>query len=153
MPQKIRSSTLEYRSNRLKLPARKKPYYVRIARGMWLGYRRIKTAGTWVARVIANGNDWTKKVGAADDNDEANGKDILTSSQAQDAAKKIARDGKLDGGDTVKAALDRYEDDLKGRGGDVNNVARARLHLTDKLAKKRLGSLTTRLGCFRHRTA
>jgi len=42
---------------------------------------------------------------------------------------------------TVSAALDRYEADLKSRGGDPNNVVRVRAHLSDGLAKKKVGAL------------
>src|SRR6516225_8709750 len=44
----------------------------------------------------------------------------------------------------VGRALDRYEADLKTRGGDVANVARVRLHLKDALASKRVALLTAR---------
>src|SRR6516165_9094272 len=46
----IRSPQLETRTGRLKLPKRGKPYWVRLARGLSLGYRRIDTAGPWIVR-------------------------------------------------------------------------------------------------------
>ena len=69
MPQKIRSGKLEARSARLRLPVRGKPYFVKLSRGLALGYRRTKTAGTWVARVTRDGSDWTQAIGTADDAD------------------------------------------------------------------------------------
>jgi len=140
-----RRSPLEHRSNRLKLTIRKKPYFDQIpgVRGVLLGYRRTKDNGTWVVRVTKDGGDWTKGIGKADDHDEA--KDdpgILTYEEAQDEAKKIAKAGRPVGENTVKAALDRYEADLEDRGGDPKNVVRTRMHLTDKLANKAVGSLT-----------
>ena len=48
MPQKIRSAKLETRSARLRLAVRGKPYFIKLARGIALGYRRNKTAGTWL---------------------------------------------------------------------------------------------------------
>jgi hypothetical protein len=44
----------------------------------------------------------------------------------------------------VAQALERYEADLKTRGGDVANVARIRLHLSEALAKKTIALLSAR---------
>src|SRR6516165_8161478 len=107
---------------------------------------RNETAGTWVVRVAdgAGGNS-TKAIGAADDFAEADGKDVLDFWQAQDRARTIAPTiarvgGVGDAADsrpaTIASALDRYEADLKIRGGDAGNVARVRAHLPDTLAKK-----------------
>lgn len=141
MPQKIRSGKLEARSARLRLPVRGKPYFVKLSRGLALGYRRTKTAGTWVARVTRDGSDWTQAIGTADDHEET-GPGILTFEAAQARARVIARGGEPDSDNSVQGALDRYEADLKTRGGDVNNAKRVRCHLTEKLAKKTVGSLT-----------
>jgi hypothetical protein len=51
MARKIRSSLLENRTQRLKLPVAKKPLFVRIRPGISLGYRRNQITGTWVLRV------------------------------------------------------------------------------------------------------
>ncbi len=64
-------------------------------------------------------------IGTADDFDEADGKTVLDFWQAQDRARVIARAGGYGGGDskrpaTVAEALDRYEADLKTRGGEVD---------------------------------
>jgi integrase len=140
-----RRSPLEHRSNRLKLQVRKKPYFDQIqgVRGVLLGYRRTLDNGTWVVRVTKDGGDWTKAIGKADDHDEA--KDhpgtVLTYEQAQDEAKRVAGTGKPGGENTVKAAIDRYEADLKSRGGNVKAVTRVRRHLTDGLANKPVGAL------------
>src|SRR6516165_6034161 len=51
MARRPRSSKLENRTNRLKLPVQKKPHaFVTIAPGIALGYRRNQGAGTWVVR-------------------------------------------------------------------------------------------------------
>jgi integrase len=141
-----RKSELRSRSNRLNLDIRKKPYFETIEYGVLLGYRRTKTKrtnGTWVVRVTKDGSDWTKAIGKADDFDEAvPSAGILTHSEAWDETKKVANVGKPGGANTVEAALDRYENDLKGRGADLGNIVRVRAHLTDKLAKKVVGTLT-----------
>src|SRR6187397_141937 len=53
MARNVRSAQLETRTARLKLELRKKPYMVRVAPGVRLGYRRNASAGTW--SVIAAG--------------------------------------------------------------------------------------------------
>jgi integrase len=141
MPQKIRSSKLETRSARLRLPIRGKPYFIKLTRGLALGYRRTKTAGTWVVRVTHDGVDWTDRLGTADDHEDA-GPGILTYDEAQARARIVARGGEPSSDNSVDGALNRYEADLQTRGGDVNNARRVRSHLTEKLGRKTVGSLT-----------
>src|SRR5262245_17935346 len=92
MARSIRSNILEARSNRLKLPVAREPQWVRIGDGLSVGYRRNRTAGTWVAR-IANGKGGyeRKAIGAADDYEEGDGRDVLTYWQATEAARKLHR--------------------------------------------------------------
>lgn len=136
-------SNLRIRSWRLDQPVRKRPYFETVEYRVLLGYRRTKGNGTWVARVTKGGSDWTKSIGKADDYAVAvPGTDILTHSQAQNEAQKLANAGKPSGTDTVKAALDRYEDDLKSRDGDLGNVVRVRAHLSEELGNKAVGALT-----------
>ena len=92
MPTKIRSSVLENRTQRLKLPVAKKPLFVRIGPGISLGYRRNQTAGTWVLRVAdGRGGARTAAIAYADDHDAADGQKFLDYWQAQDRAKAAAR--------------------------------------------------------------
>src|SRR5215467_3327852 len=79
MARAIRSSTLETRSARLKLPVSIKPTFIRVAKGLGLGYRRNKSGGVWVMRV-ADGqrSSWVRTIGAADDFADADGTDVLT---------------------------------------------------------------------------
>jgi integrase len=139
-----RKSKLKSRSWRLEQPSRKKPYFETLLYGVLLGYRRTQpqTNGTWVVRVTRNGNDWTKAIGKADDYDKVSGPEIvLDYDKAQDEAKRIANAGKPTSDNTIKAALDRYEADLKTRDGDIKNISRVRRHLPDKLAQKAVGTL------------
>ena len=149
MARSTRSSTLETRSARLKLPVAKKPVFVKIAPGVGLGYRRNRTAGTWVARVADGiGGNWTKAIGSADDFDDADGTAILDYWQAQEKARTIGRGERGRAGSskplTVRAALDAYEADLKTRGGDLGNVSRPRGHLSPGLLDQVVALLTTR---------
>jgi integrase len=136
-----RRSNLKSRSWRLEQPIRKKPYFETVVYGVLLGYRRTKDNGTWLVRVTRDG-DWTKAFGKADDYDDADGTVIIKYGDAHARAKELARGGKPGASGTVAAALDRYQDDLASRGGDMRNVSRARLHLTDKLLRTAVASLT-----------
>jgi integrase len=134
---------------------RKKPYFVAIAPGVGLGYRRNKTAGSWVVRAAdGKGGNWTQAFAAADDYEDANGTDVLTFWQAQDRARVLARgarDANEDSGKpfTVAQIIDRYETDLRMRGGDVYNARRVRVHLPEALARKTV-SLLVASQEFRH---
>jgi integrase len=146
MARNTRSSALESRNARLKLPKRGKPYWVRIDRGLSLGYRRIETAGPWIVRkATGNGGNWIKNFAHADDYDESNGDSVLTFFEAQSIARTIARDGEASGGlITVVAAIERYERDLATRGGRAYNARLARIHLPPALLGKPVGLLTVR---------
>jgi integrase len=142
MVQQIQSSKLGNRTARLRLAIKKKPYFLKIDRGLSLGYRRTQAAGTWVMRVTKDGLDWTQAIGSADDREDSNGKTVFTYGEAQTRARELARGGKSGAGGTVAAALDRYQDDLESRGGASANVSRVRGHMTDKVARKAIASLT-----------
>jgi integrase len=150
MARSARAAKLETRAARLKLPVAKKPVFAKIGLRVGLGYRRNQTAGTWVLRVAdGRGGNWTKAIANADDFEEADGNNTLDFWQAQDRARVIARVGRDGDGDngrpvTVKRALDRYEADLKTRSGDIANVDRVRVHLSETLASKRVALLTAR---------
>jgi len=142
MVQRVRAQNIESRSARLKLKPRKKPWFVKIKRGLSLGYRRTKADGSWIVRVTKGGDDWTERIGTADDHDPAGIGDILDYDQAVEKAKEHANIGKATGDNTVGAALDRYEADLKTRGGDVNNAKRVRSCVKQSLKAKVVGRLT-----------
>jgi hypothetical protein len=64
MARSIRAAQLETRTARLKLELRKKPYTVRVAPGVRLGYRRNNAAGTWsVIAADGKSGNWVKKFG------------------------------------------------------------------------------------------
>jgi integrase len=86
-----RHSTLETRTARARLSVRRTPYFVKIAKGLRLGYYRGASSGSWVASYYrgASGYD-TKAIGAADDTIDADGSKVVDYWQAQDLAKKWA---------------------------------------------------------------
>ncbi len=152
MARNVRAAQLETRTARLKLELRKKPYAVRVAPGVRLGYRRNEVTGTWsVIAADGKGGNWVKKFGLADDHEDANGEQVLTFWQAQERARKLARGGKNSDDEddegrpvTLREALDAYQADLIARGGDVHNVARVRGHLSNTLNAKTVALLTAR---------
>jgi integrase len=148
MARSARSSMLETRSSRLRLPVAKKPVFVKIGPGIGLGYRRNRTAGTWVARVAdGRGGNWTKAIGIADDFDDTTGASVLDFWQAQQRARELGRHDR-DGGSqkliTVGQSLEEYGTDLKTRGGDIGNVIRVKAHLTPALADQVVALLGSR---------
>src|SRR6516162_5018636 len=147
MARRPRSSRLETRTARLKLPVRKKPHdFTTIAPGIALAYRRNQGAGTWVVRVAdGHGGNWTKGFAIADDHEDADGNHVLDFWQAQDKARALARGSSDDGRPcTVTEALDAYAADLRARGGQVSNAFRVRRHLPPTLAAKAVALLTSR---------
>jgi integrase len=150
MPRHARASRLEKRATRIKLPVAKKPYdFTPIGSGISLAYRRNQGAGTWVARVAdGRGGHWTKAIAAADDLEDANGGTVLDFWQAQERARTLARgrSSDSDAGEllSVAQAADRYEADLRTRGGGLENVARIRRHVPPALAAKTVALLTKR---------
>jgi integrase len=143
---KPRFSQCETATARRKLTIRKKPYWLTIAPGIALGYRRNAGAGTWSVRSTdGHGADWIKRIGLADDQEPADGAAVLTFWQAQDRARALARGQTGDDGDrpvTVIEALERYEADLVARGGDPYNARRAKLHLGGMLLSKPVALLS-----------
>jgi integrase len=149
MARRIRSSTIETRTQRLRLPVRKKPVFVSIAPGVSLGYRRNRMSGSWILRSAdGKGGNWTKAFAIADDHEPANGEDVLDFWQAQDRARQLARnDGEEPHSSrptTVGEALDDYETALLANGGEVGNVTRVRHHLPRGLAAKAVALLNAR---------
>ena len=147
MARRTRSPKLENRATRLKLAVQRKPYFVTIAPGIGLGYRRNAGAGTWSVRASSGrGANWLKAFAVADDHEDANGESVLDFWTAQDRARKIARAGEGTGERpaTVSEALDAYEADLRARGGALGNVGRVRFNIPSTLAARPVGLLTAK---------
>ncbi|MGM4959842.1 site-specific integrase [Bradyrhizobium sp. 604_D8_N2_3] len=145
-----RSGKLENRTNRLKLAARKKPYTVRIAPGIFLAYRRNEGAGTW--SVKAGGK--LTRFALADDFEDANGHSVLSyfgiderearkqkvpvQQGAMDKALALARssEGNTAQLASVEDAVRGYAADLEANGGRKYNATQLDLHLDGTLLKK-----------------
>jgi hypothetical protein len=126
----------------LKLPVRKKSYSVQIAvrPAVRLAYRRNLGAGTWSKQV----GDNLQAFALADDFEDANGESILSYHQAVDRARQLARGGDGSRLATVAEAIDRYEADLKTRGGWAGNATRVRANLPEALGRRSVALLTAK---------
>jgi integrase len=145
MARRLRSTQLETRTARLRLPIRRKPYFASIGPGAGLGYRRNRAAGAWMVRVAdGRGGNWVRGFAIADDFEDADGSAIMTFGEALDRARALAR-GKEDGDGkpiTVAQALDRYRADLQARAADPYNAARVRIHIPAGLANRSIAQLS-----------
>jgi integrase len=147
MPRRIRSSILETRTARLKLAQQRKPYWIAVAPGISLGYRRNAGPGAWNVRAAdGKGGNWIKSFGIADDREDADGANVLTFWQASDKAKALARGQDADAGrpSTVDEALTDYATDLAVRGANATNATHPRHHLRPSLLSKPVSMLTVK---------
>jgi integrase len=138
MARNIRSSPLESRTARLKLPIRGKPFWLKLAAGLSLGYRRNAVAGAWIVRRSdGKGSNWTKAFAVADDHEESDGDTVLTFFEAQTVARSIASGGKITGkAATVATAIERYRAELIATSGAVYNARLAALHTPRSILDK-----------------
>src|SRR5271154_1932294 len=156
MARTVRDTNLETRAARLRLAARRKPYWRGLESGLHLGYRRTKEGGgSWVARrFIGDGRYSETKVGTADDLQDADGVALRSFKHAQEAAREWWRIAQRreqghapdDGPHSVATALDAYFADREQRGskGLPKDRAAARSRILPELGAIELGKLTTK---------
>jgi integrase len=139
MARTVRNSKLDTRSARAKLPMNKSGFWVPIARGFAVGYRKGPKGGVWLARLIDREGRRETRLGPADDALDADGERILDYAQAQARARNwvASLDGEAKGSPyTVGRCLDDYIADYKRRGGKALD----RLEITaDAFIRPQLG--------------
>jgi integrase len=121
MPRSVRKPSLETRTARLANTIRRAPHYVKIAKGLHLGYYRGSASGSWIARRYRGAAGYeTDALGGADDTLDADGIKVLDFWQAQDAAKKWAERARLieagvvrRGAYTVRDAIADYLEEIR----------------------------------------
>jgi hypothetical protein len=122
------------------LRAQTRAYFVPVAAGAWLGYRKpLLGAGKWVARVGQGKDAWEKTLWEADDGElQADGVHVLSYGQAVEEVQKLVGassrfDAAVRGSAalTLSEALDAYKLSLKQRGNRTYNATRPRGYLTD----------------------
>src|SRR5437764_347718 len=127
MARTVRNPKIDTRSARVKLPARREPYWTVLSAGCALGYRKGAKGGTWIARFRSDdGRQHYGPLGAADDARDPDGLSVFGFPQAQQRARAwFDRKAKEQAGDfappdrpyTVAAALADYRADYRRRGG------------------------------------
>ena len=120
----VRDSNMGTREARRRLTVRKVPYWRLIVEGIHLGYYKgSDSGGKWYVKTRTPEGKYTwQAIGSTDDYADANGKTVLSYSQAQDIAKKIGEKIRL-GADyedtkpyTIKNAVEDYLIDFKANG-------------------------------------
>ncbi len=140
---------IDSKNARSKLEKRHKPYWVNVANGISLGYRRNEGSGTWSVRAAdGKGGNWVKIFAVTDDKEEADNINVLDFEQASAKARQLARGGGPGAGAgrpvNVDEALHDYAEDLRANGGGPTNATQPRYHLTDVLLSKTVSLLTVR---------
>ncbi len=77
-----RDHRLETRQARTRLKLRHEPYWRQIHHGLFVGYRKGAKGGAWVVRKLQDGRYCKRKLGIADDRQDANDQDVLSYKQA-----------------------------------------------------------------------
>ena len=119
MARTVADRNLGTREARRRLPARRKPYWRSIERGLHLGYYKGSRGGAWIARRYAGEGRYREHgLGTADDTLDADGLAVLDFGEAQArarewfhaAARRAAGEAPDAGPFTVSEALDAYLD-------------------------------------------
>lgn len=147
MARAARDARLETRTNRLKLETGKR-YFLPITGGLSLMYRRTTSGfGTWSARVVgADGREAYRKLGSADDFQNADGDSVLSFTQAQQKARDLAQESKVIAGRpvTMKMAAEHYMDWFRENRKSVRETeATIRAHILPALGDRLLMDLDT----------
>jgi integrase len=143
-------SPLETRKTRLALPVGETVYWVSVAYGVGMGYRRNKGVGGLLGRVAdgKGGYEFFSVPAVLDDVEEANGKTVLKFDQGADLIRKLARADNASSDPaapaTVATAIDDYRKDLRARGGDEGNANRLLKYLSAALLSRPVALLTTK---------
>jgi len=126
-------------------------YFKAVGEGLTLVYRRTSDGfGTWSAKIgLADGKYLMRALGSADDYQEANAADVLTFWEAQERARQLADQAKVDIGvvlrpRTVKDAAEAYMSWFRDHRKSVSSTEHVvRTHILPHLGEKRLNELST----------
>jgi integrase len=116
----VRNQKLDTRSARAKLPSKKSPYWVSLAPGCALGYRKGSKGGVWLAKIVRDGMRRETALGPADDVLDPDGVLAIGYPQAQAKAREwfeaIVRPAKHVGPYTLRDAVGDYLDWFRATG-------------------------------------
>ncbi len=148
----IKEARINSRTARLKLAARREPYWKVVSAGCAIGYRRGTKGGTWIARFRDDaGKQNYQSLGAADDHMEADGASCLSFDQAQTKGRRFFRRQSVGeeiskGPYTVEMALDDYFNARTRRGskGVKADIYAAKARILPELGKVPTSKLTAK---------
>jgi hypothetical protein len=144
MPRTVRERNLESRTARAKLTPSEKPYWRFVDSGLHIGYRKNLHGGKWVVRrYLGNQTYATETLAASDDRQDADGKTILSFSQAQKKVLEVAKQYREAGPNasrmTVAEAVEAY---LSGSRARDQHTRLDKHILQSDIAKRQVASLT-----------
>ena len=154
MPRQTIDQPITTRAARARLAPRTEPYWRGVDFGAALGYRRTKSGGFWVARVMMEGHYRKGAIGRADDAVKPDGTNILDFRQAEAKARAWAerQHRKAAGMEidakrapyTVTDAMREYMINYRLRGGKAAGRVQDTLnaHIVSELGNVRLDRLT-----------
>jgi integrase len=120
MARTVRNPKLDSRSARAKLAMRDSPYWVSLAPGCALGYRKGSKGGVWLAKLVRGDLRQQTTLGPADDALDPDGVLAVSYAQAQTKAREwfaaLARPEKPTGPYTVRDAITDYLDWFRATG-------------------------------------
>ena len=120
MARTVRNPKLDTRSARAKLPMRDSPYWVSLAPGCGLGYRKGPKGGVWLAKIVRDALRQQTTIGPADDALDPDGVLAINYAQAQTKAREwfaaVTQPEKPLGPYTVREAVADYLDWFRATG-------------------------------------
>src|SRR6516225_1892159 len=120
MERTVRNPKLDTRSARAKLAMRDSPYWVSLAPGCALGYRKGPKGGVWLAKLVRDALRQQTTLGPADDALDPDGILALSYAQAQTKARDwfstITKPATPAGPYTVRDAITDYLDWFRATG-------------------------------------
>jgi len=146
-----KDSRLGTRSARSILKARHQPYWLNIAEGVAIGYRRGPQGGSWYCRGYEGAGKYLQEyLAGADDHVDANGETVMTFYQAQERARALAKQRNRQRGigvradATVKQAAERYVEWFREHRKSVRETEHViNAHILPTLGASRLDALNT----------
>jgi hypothetical protein len=140
----VRERNLESRTARAKLAPSEKPYWRFVDSGLHIGYRKNLHGGKWVVRrYLGNQTYATETLASSDDRQDADGKTILSFSQAQKKVLEVAKQYREAGPNasrmTVADAVEAY---LSGSRARDQHTRLDKHILQSDIAKRQVASLT-----------
>jgi len=147
----VRGAKIDTPSARAKLRQRKAPYWVSVAPGFAMGYRKGTKGGAWVAKHVGLSGRAETTIGPADDALDADGINAIAYAEAQerarewlvDATKGQAPAAPVTVRDAVTAYLKAYKSDSDSASGTAATQRVVDLHILPILGDKLVSNLAT----------